>query len=127
MRQGGPEGGPRLLECRGVKCTVACQRQATDQFLSVNERSCLEKMINDLPGVLFKGIRIEPLDRICDARVQALSAWGRDVGKQRLTDKFMGEGKWSLRPLGAGDDYPHLLRLLDGGKEFVNVDLADRS
>src|SRR5712692_6048980 len=39
----------------------------------------------------------------------------------------MSKDKRSLRPLGAGDDYPHLLRLLDDGKEFVNVDLADRS
>src|SRR5690349_5620243 len=39
----------------------------------------------------------------------------------------MSKGKRSLRPLGAGDDYPHLLRLLDDGKEFVNLDLARRS
>src|SRR6266852_4182443 len=39
----------------------------------------------------------------------------------------MSKGKRSLRPLGAWDDYPHLLRLLDDGKEFVNVELADRS
>ncbi len=86
MRQGGPEDGPRLLECGGVKCAVACQRQATDQFLSVNERSCLEKMINDLPGVLFKGIRIEPLDRFGDARVPGAV----DVGprcRQAMSDE----------------------------------------
>src|ERR1700686_3835285 len=39
----------------------------------------------------------------------------------------MSKGKRSLRPLGAWDDYPHLLRLLDDGKEIVNVDPADRS
>src|ERR1700686_580112 len=39
----------------------------------------------------------------------------------------MSKGKRSLRPLGARDDYPHLLRLLDDGKKIVNVDLADRS
>ncbi len=39
----------------------------------------------------------------------------------------MSKGKRSLWPLGAWDDYPHLLRLLDDGEEFVNVDLADRS
>src|SRR6266851_10316683 len=37
----------------------------------------------------------------------------------------MSKGKRSLRPLGAWDDYPHLQRLLDDGKEFVNVDLTD--
>src|SRR5216684_8378261 len=39
----------------------------------------------------------------------------------------MSKGKRSLRPLGAWDDYPHLLRLLDDGKEFVDVDPAYRS
>src|SRR5712692_269384 len=39
----------------------------------------------------------------------------------------MSKGKRSLRPLGAWDDYSHLLRLLDDGEEFVNVDLANRS
>src|ERR1700693_3975519 len=39
----------------------------------------------------------------------------------------MSKGKRSPRPLGAWDDYPHLLRLLDDGKEIVNVDLAYRS
>src|SRR5713101_4493842 len=39
----------------------------------------------------------------------------------------MGESERLLRPLGARHDYPHLLRLLDDGEEFVNVDLANRS
>ena len=39
----------------------------------------------------------------------------------------MSKGKGSLRPLGARDDYPHLLRLLEDGEEFVNVDPARRS
>src|SRR6266849_6439062 len=39
----------------------------------------------------------------------------------------MSKGKRTLRPLGARDDYPHLLRLLDDGEEFVNVDLANHS
>src|SRR5438132_13652052 len=38
----------------------------------------------------------------------------------------MGEGEWLLRRLG-GDDYSHLLRLLDNGEKFVNVELADGS
>src|SRR5260370_33011877 len=84
-------------------------------------------MLSDLAGALVNGIRIEPFDRIGDARMHSLSAWGRDTGKQRLTDKFMSKGKPSLRPFGAWDDYPHLLRLLDDGKEFVNVELAHRS
>src|ERR1700730_12467782 len=36
----------------------------------------------------------------------------------------MAEGKRPLRPLGARDNDSHLLRLLDDGKEFINVDLA---
>ena len=90
MRQGRLEIAPRFLKCRSLKCALACQRQPTDQFLSVNERSCLEKMISDLPGALVDGTGIEPLDRIGDARVQSLSARDRDAGKQRLTHKFMG-------------------------------------
>src|SRR5260370_4691049 len=39
----------------------------------------------------------------------------------------MGEGERLLGSLGAGDDYSHLLRLLDDGEKFVNVDLAGRS
>src|SRR5271155_98098 len=39
----------------------------------------------------------------------------------------MSKGKRSLRPLGAGDDYPHLLRFLDDGKKFVKVGLTGRS
>src|ERR1700682_1604998 len=76
MRQGRLEIPPRFLKCCSFKCALACQRQPTDQFLSVNERSCLEKMISDLPGALFNGIRIEPLDRLGDARVHSLSAGG---------------------------------------------------
>src|SRR5260370_4272590 len=37
----------------------------------------------------------------------------------------MGEGERLLRSFGASDDYPHLLRLLEDGEKFVNVDLAD--
>src|ERR1700756_5391039 len=39
----------------------------------------------------------------------------------------MSKCKRSLRSLGAWDDYPHLLRFLNDGKESVNVDLADCS
>src|ERR1700730_8164187 len=37
----------------------------------------------------------------------------------------MAERERPLRPLGARDDYSHLLRLLDDGKKFVDVDSAD--
>src|ERR1700688_2117356 len=39
----------------------------------------------------------------------------------------MCEGKGCLRALRARDAHSHLLRLLDDGKKFVNVDLADGS
>src|SRR5882672_10255327 len=39
----------------------------------------------------------------------------------------MGEGERLVWTLGAGDDYSHLLRLLEDSKEFVNVDFADLS
>src|SRR5690348_2359121 len=39
----------------------------------------------------------------------------------------MSEGERLLGSLGAGDDYSHLLRLLDDGEKFINVDLAGRS
>jgi len=54
-----------------------------------------------------------------------LSAGSRDAGKQRLTHKFMGEDERPRKSLGARDDYSRLLRLLDDGEKFVNVDLAD--
>src|SRR5208337_4129479 len=38
----------------------------------------------------------------------------------------MSKGERSLRPFGAGDDYPHPLRPLDDGEEFVNANLAYR-
>jgi hypothetical protein len=37
----------------------------------------------------------------------------------------MSKGKRSLRPLGAGDDYSHLLRFLDDGEKLVKVNAAD--
>src|SRR5208283_5392311 len=37
----------------------------------------------------------------------------------------MREGKRFPGPLGAWDDYSHLLRLLDDGEQFVDVDLTD--
>src|ERR1700730_2637951 len=37
----------------------------------------------------------------------------------------MGEGKRTLRTLGAGNNYSHLLSLLDDDEKFVNVDLVD--
>jgi hypothetical protein len=127
MRQGGPETAPRFLECRSLKCALAYQRQPTDQFLTVSERSCLKEMVNDLPGALFDGTGTEPLDRIGDTGVQALFARGRDAGKQSLSHKFMGEGERLFGSLGARDDYSHLLRLIDDGEKFVYVDLARRS
>src|ERR1700739_3392448 len=84
-------------------------------------------MIDDLAGALFSGIRIEPLDRFGDPRVQTLSARGRDAGEQRLAPQLMSKGKRPLRPLGARDDYPHRLRFLDDIKKFVHTDLAYRS
>src|SRR5258706_16253140 len=38
----------------------------------------------------------------------------------------MAEGKGPLRPLGAGDDYSHLLGFFDHVEKLVDVDLADR-
>ena len=70
-------------------------------------------------------IGMEPRDRVGDAGMQVLSARSRDAGKQRLTHKFMREGEWVLGRFGARDDYSHLLRLLDDGEQFVNVDLAN--
>ena len=107
MRQGRPEIAPRFLKCCGLKCALACQRQLTDQFLLVSERSCLEQMVSDLSGALVDGTGIEPLDRVGDAGVQSLSARGRDAGKQRLTHEFMGEGKRPLRaPRSSGRLFP---------------------
>src|SRR5271156_4650390 len=96
-----------------------------DESLAVSERSRLEEMVRDLPSVLIDGTWIQPLDCFSDARVQELSARGRDAGQQSLPHQFMGEGKRLFRSLGARDYYSHLLRLLDDGEEFVNVDLAD--
>src|SRR5260370_22424389 len=84
-------------------------------------------MVSDLPGALVDGTGIEPLDRVGDAGVQSLLAWGRDAGKEGLTHEFMGEGERLRGPLGARHNYSYLLRLLDNGEEFVNVDLAARS
>ncbi len=106
MRQGRLETPPRFLKCCSFKCALACQRQPTGQFLAVSERSCLEKMVSDVPGALFNGVRIEPLDRFGDARVEALSAWSRDAGKQRLTDEFMGEGNGLSGPSELGTISP---------------------
>src|SRR5271154_3008704 len=83
-------------------------------------------MIDDLAGAFFSGIRIEPLDRCGDTRMQTLSARGRNAGEQRLTHKLMSKGKRFLWPLGARDDYPHRLRFLDDIKKFVRTDLAYR-
>src|SRR5271168_2112249 len=84
-------------------------------------------MVSDISGALVDGTGIDQLNRIGDSRVQALSAWARDVSKQCLTDKFMAEGKWPLRAFGAGDDHSHPLRLLDDVEKFVNIDLANRA
>src|SRR6266481_4863066 len=71
----------------------------------VSERSCLEEMVSDLPRALVEGIGIKPLGRVGDEGVQLLSPRGRDAGKQRLTHKFMGEGKRLLESRGVRDDY----------------------
>src|SRR5258707_13300421 len=39
----------------------------------------------------------------------------------------MGKGQRFLRSFRAGDDYSHLLSLLEDGEEFVNIYLADLS
>src|SRR6202051_2658523 len=61
-------------------------------------------------------------DRLYRARTAALR-----ISSRLPSHKFMSKGKRSLRPLGARDDHPHLLRLLDDGEEFVDIDLACRS
>src|ERR1700686_364741 len=76
MRQGRLEIPPRFLKCCSVKCALACQRQPTDQFLSVNERSCLEKMVSDLTGALVDRTGIDQLHPIGDSRVHSLLAGG---------------------------------------------------
>jgi hypothetical protein len=38
-------------------------------------------MVSYLPGVLIGGPGIDPLDRVDDAGVQSLSAWGRNACK----------------------------------------------
>jgi hypothetical protein len=103
MRQGRLEIPPRFLKSCSSKGAPACQRQPTNQFLAVNERSGLEEMLSYLAGALVSGIRIEPFDRFGDARVQALSAERRDASKQCLPDKFMSESRMvslGLRGLG---------------------------
>src|SRR6266851_98798 len=81
-------------------------------------------MVSDLPGALVDGTGIDQLDRIGHAGVQALFARSRAAGKQGLSHKFMSEGERLLGSLRARDDHPHLLRLLDYGEKFVNIDLA---
>src|SRR5260370_2264963 len=84
-------------------------------------------MVSDLAGVFVDGTRIELLDRVSNSRMKLLLTRCGDVGKERLSHKFMSEGKWPLRPLRARDDYSHPLRLLNDAEEFVNIDLADFS
>src|SRR5260370_20516838 len=127
MRQSGTETAPRFLECGSRKGVLAGQRQDLDQFTIIREGSCLEQMVSNLACALVDSTGIDQLDRVGDRGVQLLCARARDIGKQRLTHKFMGEGKRLLGSLGAGNDYSHLLRLLDDGKEFVDIDLAYRS
>src|ERR1700730_1640125 len=125
MRKRRLKTAARFLECRSFECVLARQRQPTDQCLPFSERTCLEEMVSDFPGAFADGIGMEPLDRLCDADMQLLPAEVRDARKYGLTHKFMGEGERLLGACGARDDYPHLLRLLDDGEKFVNVDQAD--
>src|SRR6202167_6683167 len=118
---------PRFFKRGSFKGVLACQRQIPKQSAAITERSCLEQMLCDLPGALVAETRIHPLDRVRDCRVHLFFVRTRDAGQQRLTHEFMGEGERLLGSLGAGDDYSHLLRFLDGGEEFVNLDLADLS
>src|SRR5262245_61844488 len=82
-------------------------------------------MVGDVASTLVEGMRIKPLDRLGDADVQSLLAWDCYAGEERLTHKFMAEGKGPLRPFGTGDDDSHLLGFLDDDEKLVHVDLAD--
>jgi hypothetical protein len=84
-------------------------------------------MVDDVSGTLAHGGGMEPLDRAGDIRVQSLLARRRDASQQRLTDKFMAEGKRPLRAFGARDYYSHLLGLLEDPEKLVNVYLDDLS
>src|SRR6266849_917819 len=103
---------------------LACEREVAQSLLPVASGACPNEMVRDLRGALIDGSGIELLDRVADVCVQSLSTRGRDAGKQRLTHQLMGEGERPLRTLGTGDDYSHLLRLLDDAEQFVNIDLA---
>src|SRR5258708_1346650 len=82
-------------------------------------------MVGDLRGAFVDGTRVKGLNCVGGSRVQLLLTRVRDTGKQRLSHQFMAKGKRPLRSLGAWHDYAHLLSLLDDGKEFIDVDLAD--
>jgi len=47
----------------------------------VSERSGFQEMVGDLRGALVDRTGFEPLDRVGDAGMQLLSAWGRDACK----------------------------------------------
>jgi Outer membrane efflux protein len=54
MRQGRLETAPRFLKCGGLESALAGHRQVTDQSPAVGKRTCLDKMVSDLPGALLK-------------------------------------------------------------------------
>src|SRR5580704_13991038 len=81
MRQGGTETAPGFFKCCSLECALACQRQITDQFPAVAERSRFDQMVRDVSGTIVDGARIEPLDRVRDSGVQPLLPWDRDAGK----------------------------------------------
>src|SRR5712672_1521107 len=127
MRKRGLETTPRFSKSCYFKCALAGQRQPTNQPMPVSERSCFQEMVRDLSGAFADRTRIGQLDRVGDARMQLLLTWGRNARKQRLTHKLVGEGKRLLGSPRTRDDYSHLLRLFDEGKEFVHVDQVYRS
>src|SRR5260370_29933009 len=103
MRQSGTETEPRFLKCSGLKCTLARKRQIMDQSPVVAERSRLAELVSDVSGAFDGRACMEPLDRVSTAGVQLRSPRGRDLGKQRLTHKLMGEGKRPVRALETRD------------------------
>jgi hypothetical protein len=73
MRQRGSETAPRFLKCRRLERGLARPRQASDQFASISERSCLEQMVSYLARALVDAAAFDTLDSVGSSSVQLLA------------------------------------------------------
>src|SRR5262245_34192695 len=113
------------LERRRAERRLAGAQQGRGKVSLLGKRGGLEQVVRDFARTLLWGARMEAFDGMRDVRVQSLATRQREPMEQGLAQDLVCEGERRLGALRARHQQAHLLRLLDGVAELIDVDLIE--